>query len=282
MLRAIIQNLWLPASGFLLFLVALTPLHAGDSKAPAASAEASSPFSGSLATGWDSLYMFRGVNQLPGPNGYGSSISWTALTLSWSPTANDSLTLASWSAFGLTESNYKEIDASLAYTRTIGHLSLTAGYYLYTVLSEPGGLYSNELQASATYAIALGPVTLTPGLTYAYTLGPSPDHGGYIKPNTGYLEARLDAEIPLYHDIIKAAPYASAGFSFAYNSTESANDTTQPLTGADHFELGLTLPIALTSSLELAPYLSYSHTWLSLPGTRRNTTWAGVALTFSF
>ena len=263
--------------GLSLLLTAWSPLHAGDAKASAA-ADASSPFSGSLATGWDSLYMFRGVNQLPGPNGYGSSISWTSLTLTWSPTDHDSLTVNTWSAFGLTQSNYKEVDTSVAYTRTIGPLSLNAGYYLYAVLSEPDGLYSNELQISATYAISLGPVTLTPGLTYAYTLGPSPDHGGYINPNTGYLEARLDAEIPLYREMVKAAPYVSEGFSFAYNSTEAD----QPVTGADHLELGLSLPMAITSSLELSPYVAYSHAWVPLAGTRRDTAWAGVALIFSF
>jgi len=70
--------------------------------------------------------MFRGVNQLPGFGGYGSSISWTALTLTWSPTEHDAFSVASWAAFGLSESDYKEIDGIFTYTRTLGNLSLSA------------------------------------------------------------------------------------------------------------------------------------------------------------
>jgi hypothetical protein len=58
----------------------------------------------SLSTGWDSLYMFRGVNTLPNPeNGYGYSLYWTQLSVTFNLTDNDFLTLAGWTAFGLTD-----------------------------------------------------------------------------------------------------------------------------------------------------------------------------------
>jgi hypothetical protein len=222
--------------------------------------------------------MFRGVNQLPGASGYGSGISWTALTLDWSPTAEDSFTLASWSAVGLSQTDYKEIDASLTYTRTLGAFTLSAGYALYAVLSSPGGLYCHELLASASYAAVLGPVTLTPSLNYSYTIGPAPGDGGYVGANTGYLEARLDADWSIYRDVIHAAPWLSTGFNFGYNTS----DTYSPFTGADHFELGLSLPIALAKNLSLEPFLAYSHSWRPLADTRRDTAWAGVSCILSF
>jgi len=267
-------------AGITLFLATCLSSHAGD-KAAVVTEEKTSPWSGELTTGWDSLYMFRGVNQLPGYHGYGSSISSTALSLTWAPTKNDSFTAATWMAFGIGESDYKEIDATLTYTRTIGALSLSAGYQLYTVLSEPGGLYSNELVVSAAYAFTLGPVTLTPGLNYDFTLGPEPGNHGYIPSAAGYLEARLDAEVPLYHEIITAAPWVAFGFSFGYNSA-GPDESLSPFTGADHVELGLTVPIAITKSISLSPYVAYSRAWTNLAGTDRNTVWGGIALSFSF
>lgn len=262
----------------LVAIFAVGVLRAGMPVAPLEETSSEAPFSGSLSTGWDSLYMFRGVNQLPGPAGYGSSISWTAFSLGWAPTAQDSFTAATWAAFGLDQTDYKEIDASLTYAHSWGNFSLSAAYSLYAVLSSPGGLYSHELSVSAAYTITRGACTFTPALNYAYTLGPSPGHGGYVDADTGYLEARLDGDLPLYRDRIRMAPWAAAGFNFGYNTT----DTFEPFTGADHFELGLSFPITLARNLELTPYFAYSHTWLPLAGTRRDTPWAGVSVSFSF
>ncbi len=59
-----------------------------------------------LSTGWDSLYMFRGVNVLRfdqdgNEQKYGSSLYWTQLSVSFMPTENDTITLGGWMAFGI-------------------------------------------------------------------------------------------------------------------------------------------------------------------------------------
>lgn len=244
------------------------------------SAEKSSPWSGSLAAGWDSLYMFRGVNQLPGYAGYGSGISWTALSFSWTPTAHDFFTVGSWVAFGVNQSTYKEVDTTFAYTRTLGDLSLSAGYALYADLSGPG-VYSNELYLSAAYQFRLGPVTVTPMLDYTFTLGPRPGEGGYKDPAVSFLEFRVDAEIPLYRNLFSAAPWIAAGVNFGYNST-GPDDNPQPFNGADHLEMGLALPYSLTRAIVVSPYVAYSHSWRPLVGTRRDTFWGGASISFSF
>lgn len=267
----------------LLALLPLSLLSAGDAKPVAGIEEALSPFSASLSTGYDSLYMFRGVNQLPAEDrGYGSGIAWTALSVSWAPTANDSLTAASWLAFGVDDSDYKEADFTLTYTRTIGDLSLSAGYALYAVLAEPHNAYSNELSVAAAYEFTLGPITLAPGLNYVFTLGPQPDNRGYIDAGLGYLDLRLDAGVPLYRDLVSLAPWAAVGFSFGYNSIDQPDGSTAHFTGTDHVELGLALPISVTGSIEIAPYAAYSRALTDLIGTRRDTFWAGLSITFSF
>jgi len=268
-----------------LLLALATPLFAGDDKTAdakkitaAEETEEASPWSGSLSTGWDSLYMFRGVNEIPGFGGYGSSLQWTALSVSWAPTDNDTFTAGTWMAFGLGDTTYKELDTTLEYARTIGHLELSAQYALYSVLSEPGGIYSNELSAAASYELALGPVTLTPNISYVFALGPSPDNHGYITPSAGYLQIRLDAEIPLYRKLLTAAPYILSGFNFSYSL--NAND--EPFNGADHLETGLAFPIALNDTITISPYAAYSYSYTSLAGTKRNTFWGGLSVNFGF
>ncbi|MGH8046841.1 MAG: hypothetical protein ACREKL_06315 [Chthoniobacterales bacterium] len=253
---------------------------AGDKAAP--QDDATAPWSASLSTGWDSLYMFRGVNQLPGYKGYGSSISWTALSLTANLTPQDFLTINSWAAFGIGESDYKEVDGNFAYTHAIGDLSLTLGYSLFAVLDAPGGLYSHELSVAAAYELNFGPVKITPGVGYTFTLGPDAEHGGYIPANVGYLELRVDGEAPVYRDVVSLAPWIATGFSFGYNTTEAGADETNPFTGADHIECGAALNFSLSVSVTISPYVSYSHAWVQLAGTRANTVWGGVSVEISF
>jgi hypothetical protein len=245
------------------------------------SAESGSAWSGSLAQGWDSLYMYRGVNQLPGFAGYGSGISWTALTVGWAPTEADSFTVGSWAAFGLGETDYKEIDLTAGYFRSIGDLSLSVGYALYAVLSAPGGLYCHQLSASAAYELRWGSVVFSPGIGYDFTLGPSPDHGGYVQEGSSYLEARLDVEVPLVAGFLSAEPWIAAGFNFDYNTRETP-DGPVPFSGANHLETGVSLSFAVTERIGVAPYVAFSHAWQAFPGTKRNTFWGGAAVTFAF
>ena len=81
----------------------------------------------SLSTGWDSLYMFRGVNVLRfNQDGqkqqYGSSLYWTQLNVSFMPTDKDTITLGTWMAFGIGHSNYKELDVTANYTHAFNYL----------------------------------------------------------------------------------------------------------------------------------------------------------------
>jgi hypothetical protein len=262
-------------------LFVLPPLHAGQNTfKESAASEESAPWEGSLSAGWDSLYMFRGVNQLPGFEGYGSSLSWTALELTVHLTGADSLTFGTWMAFGLSESDYKEIDGLATYTHTIGALSLSLGYALYAVPSETNGLYNNELNIAAAYEMKCGTVTLTPGIAYAFNLGPAPGNRGYVEQASSYLEIRLDGEVPLFHDVVSMAPWAALGVNFRNNTTGGATPT--PFVGADHVEIGAALPIALCEGVSLAPYVATSFQWSDFPGTRPATVWGGASVAFSF
>lgn len=238
-----------------------------------------SPWSGGISAGYDSLYMFRGVNQLPDYAGYGSGIGWTALELGWAPTKADLFTATTWVAFGLNGTDYRETDVTLSYTRLWGDLALTAGYALYAVMSE--GVTSNEVQVSAAYTIRLGKVSITPAVGYAFTLGPPPGGGGYIEAGTGYLGFRVDAEVPLYREVLWAEPWVATGLNFGYSAAGSLDDP-QSFDGTDHLEMGLSFPLKVNETITIAPYGAYSHSWRQLVGTRRDTFWGGASVIFSF
>ena len=237
----------------------------------------------SLSTGWDSLYMFRGVNTLPNDsNGYGSSLFWTQLSVTFNLTDNDFLTIADWVAFGLTDSAYKENDVIVNYTHTFGNLSVRLGYTFYALLNaNQTGLYSHELSAGVAYKLELGPVTVTPGLNYYFNVGPNFGNGGYVEQCASYLEARIDASVPLYKDVVSLAPYVSFGTSFRYNFT-THDEPASPFTGANNIQTGVALPIAVSKNISVSPYVAYSYQWYGLVGTTPSTFWGGGSVTFSF
>lgn len=234
-----------------------------------------------LGAGWDSLYMFRGVNQLPGFEGYGSSLSWTSVSVAWAVTAKDTLTLGTWQAFGLGESDYKEFDVTAAWTHAWNGFDFTLGYALYAVLSAPNGLYAHELNAAAAYGLQAGPVSLTPVVLYAFNLGPAPGNRGYVEQASSYLELRLDAETPRWRDAVSFAPWIAAGFNFRSNTTD-ATDPAAPFTGFNHVEVGVALPLRLGPAAALSPYVAGSFSGQSLAGTAAATFWGGVNVVVGF
>lgn len=233
-----------------------------------------------LSTGWDSLYMFRGINVLRNDQSYGSSLYWTDLNVTFNLTENDFLTFGAWMAFGLQKTDYKEFDAYVAYTRTIGNLALTLGYTFYYVLTDP--LYSHELMAGAGYEFDLGFMSLTPGIYYFFNIGPDSETTGIAAEASSFLEVRLDGSASLYNDgVISAEPWISWGTNFRYNANGAGN----PFNGLNNIELGLALPVQLSSVVSIAPYVAFSQAINGNSGlldTRRSTFWGGGAVTFSF
>lgn len=231
-----------------------------------------------LSTGWDSLYMFRGVNVLRNDLGYGSSLYWTELDITFNLTDNDFLTIGSWMAFGLDRTNYKELDVYAFYTRTFGDLFLTFGYTLYAVLSDTE--YSHEFAAGLGYEFDLGFMSLIPGIYYYFNIGPNIGNKGFAESASSFLELRLDGSVPLYSDVVSLDPWVSFGTNFRYNT--DANDN--PFNGTNNLELGLALPIQLSDVVSVSPYGAFSQVINSggLFDTRRSTFWGGAAVTFSF
>jgi len=231
-----------------------------------------------LSTGWDSLYMYYGVNVLRNGSDYGSSLYWTDLSVTFNLSKNDFLSFGSWFAFGLDSSAYRELDAYMSYTRSIGNFSLGVGYTYYDI--QPGPFYSNEINFKAGYSFDLpSGITLTPSICYFFNLGPDVADGqGISKIGASFLQARIDAEIPIFKDTIALAPWIAFGASFDYNFREDGSY----YTGANNIEVGFGVPIKINETITIYSYCAFSTQWAELVGTQPNTFWGGTKVTFSF
>ena len=245
-------------------------------------------YGANLSTGWDSVYMFRGVNVIShgayGNNSsYGSGIYWTDLALTWNITKNDSLSIEGWQGFGTQNTSYKEFDLLTTYTHTIGDLALSAGYTLYYLFPTGTNMYANELNIKAAYNIKAGAATITPSLAYYYDLGPDIDGGkGAVKRNSSYLLARIDGSIPLYKDIVSLAPWTAFGVNFQYNA-RTTNNNVDFFNGVNNWEIGLAVPIKVNSVITVSGYAAYSYAFYNLWGTTDPSTfYGGAKVNFAF
>ena len=274
-------------------VLAGSPLLAGDGKTFKEKVVIEEPtkwYGAALSTGWDSLYMFRGVNVLShgaygNTSNYGSGIYWTDLSFTWNITPSDTLTIGSWAAFGTSNTSYKEVDIYATYTHTIGDLALSAGYIFYYVFPTGSDLYSHELNVKAAYTFHIGSATLTPSIGYYFNIGPDSidSSNGVAKAASSYLALRLDGSVPLYKDIVSLAPYVAYGTNFQYNSRLTSSGTYDFFNGANNLEFGLALPVKINSVITVSGYVAYSYAFANLYGTTNpSTAWGGAKVTFAF
>ena len=250
------------------------------------------------STGWDSLYMFRGVNVL----GYGNGLYWLGAGLGVSPWENGTFTANVWYGVGSwwngsnRQQPYGELDVTVGYAHTFGALTLSTGwihYYFPNVPAAPnvGGATTsqNEIYFGASYAIEVGDITITPSTTYYYNLGPKwTSGGGLANGGSSYWSFALNSSIPVAYDgAVSLAPYTQFNLNFQFNN-EAPNAT--PFTGGNNWQTGVALPIQFTSWFSVSPYIAYSWSWQNLASpfnpavmpTSPSTWWGGISANFAF
>jgi len=264
------------------------------------------------STGWDSLYMFRGVNVL----GNGNGLYWLGADASVSPWENGTITAGVWYGVGShwnganSQTRYGELDIFAEYTHTFGNLSATVGWVLYWY---PNGQWENqgtgegyygtaqnEIYFGLAYDIELGSITITPNTTYYYNVGPefgSP--GGAVNGGSSWWQIGIDASIPIAYDgAVALEPYTLLGINFGLNDTVWSDGTgwANRFNGANNWQTGVALPIQFTSWLSVSPYVAYSYQMRNLPSygytdldagnaalmTAINTWWCGISANISF
>jgi len=265
---------------------AATPLFAGTGKTfkevVVVQEEAKPWYNAALSTGYDSLYMFRGLNTLRTNGGYGNSLWWTDANFTWNISDNDTLTIGGWQAFGLSAASYREFDAYLNYLHSFGNLSVGLGYTFYYVYPPGSQDFANELNAKVAYNIDLGFMTLTPAVTYYFNLGPDNDTGagnGLVNTASSYLDLRVNGSIPVVKEVVSIDPYAAFGLNFGYN----LNGNLQQFDGANNLEFGVAVPWHINKVITASGYVAYSYAFENLYGiTQPSTFWGGGKVTFAF
>ena len=222
----------------------LTTLLAATGLAQTTAAPAAAPVSYDLTAGYDSEYYYRGL-------WFSNQNAW--YNLGASKKLSDTTTLnalAYYTSSNDRNSLYQELDlgASLAYDA--GFATLTAGYtYFFFFNGYLGGgagqTFASEFFVSA--AKTVGPVNVT--ATYAYDL--------YI--DAAYGELAVDKTFALSDStslVLKAvAGYSFGGYYTSFGGNGLNNGTESVWT---HVGLNASLPIALSKSATLTPYIAYN------------------------
>ncbi|MDP4592903.1 MAG: hypothetical protein NWR29_06090 [Opitutales bacterium] len=221
----------------------LTTLLAATGLAQTAAA-ASSPVALDLTAGYDSEYYYRGLwfsNQNASYN-IGAS-----KTLSDTTTLN---ALAYYTSSNDRRSSYQELDigASLAYDA--GFATLTAGYTYFFFFDGYAGNGAGQTFASEFFVSAaktVGPVNVT--ATYAYDL--------YI--DAAYGEIAVDKSFEI-NDTTSLVLKAAAGYSFGgyYTAFDGNGYNIGTESVWTHVALTASLPIALSKTATLTPYVAYN------------------------
>jgi hypothetical protein len=178
-------------------VASVTPAFAGSSAVPSKTVapvvEEESLWTATLSAGWDSKYIFRGVNVL---NDEG--LFWTDLNATIY-----GFNLGAWYANGY-DSDYTEINLYASYTLELDQVSLTAGYVFYAYPDDDAEETSEVFATISTSALGF----VTPSLTYVYD---------FDEIDGSYIEAKLSSSIPLIEDTLSIDPWASISYGIDYN-----------------------------------------------------------------
>ena len=223
----------------------LTTLLAATGLAQTAAAPAASPVSYDLTAGYDSEYYYRGL-------WFSNQNAWynigASKKLSDKTTVN---ALAYYTSSNDRRSLYQELDLGASVAYDAGFATLTAGYtYFFFFNGYLGGgagqTFASELYLSA--AKTVGPVNVT--ATYAYDM--------YV--DAGYAELAVDKSFALNDStslVLKAtAGYSIGGYYTAFSLANGQNIGTESVW--THVGLNASLPIALSKTATLTPYIAYN------------------------
>jgi len=238
-----------------------------------------------VSTGYDSRYVFRGENVIPG-----CGIAWVRMDPVLYLGKNDVFDVPFWYATALgnplpdVPQNYREFDVPLTYTHKAGDFALTASYNLYFYFNYPG--YSpagqgiqHELHLGSSWTGKTGGVSWTPSLDYFYELGNAiRTPYGSINPGSSFLVTSLTCSIPIIREKLTLDPVGQYNFSFGYN----VENDLDYVWGGNNAQITLPATWHFNTRISLTAYASYSYQWQQLLGTAPGTIWGGGSLNFAF
>lgn len=206
----------------------------------------------SFSGGYDTKYIFRGVD-------FGDHLVWGALTIPVKLTDKLTFTFAPWYG-NIADGEYDELDLVAGLTYDLGFGTVGVGYTWYYFPFS--GFDTHE--PNVTFSMPLGPVNWTSG-AYMDTEADAGDIGWYF-------ETGIDATIKI-NDMISIVPAAKISYCTDYYGVD----------GFNNILLKLGVPIALTKTATLTPYIAGS---IAIDGLddigEDDYLFGGVSLTVTF
>jgi hypothetical protein len=278
-----------------------------------------STFNLNVSENYDSLYMFRGVNQIAN-----TGVLSTTFNPIWHISKNDQLSVPFWFAtvvgktgsygnYGYGMQLYRELDVPVNYTHLIGPWTLGFGYGLYNYFNDGpswlrGGYLNpygpaqqgvqHEINENIAYTFTNGFGSFTPSLIYYQELGTANTYSyGCVNAGSSFLTASLTSRIPLVFlkkdRSITCNPNTQLNFSFRYNNMASANYVStaygyttggysKAYTGFNNWQFQIPITWQVTKLWSLTGYWAYSYQGCNLLGTAPSTCWAGASVGMSF
>jgi hypothetical protein len=235
-------------------------------------------------TGWESRHVHYGVDET-GPDG--AYVNEVGVQIG-------DLAISAWNGIG-TGNSFSEWDFTVAYNIEIGPVFIVPGYNFRYVPSYAGGAddhghddhaeeeghddeheeeESHDSHVHNTFGhelfIAVGTTLIPyviPSANLIWDLNNS-------NPG-GFMELRLDGDVPVYEDLVSLQPYALLGLNFGYNTAEYY--------GWNNFQFGGQVTVALNDYVSVFAGVNYS---VSLEAMQQidqdNIVWANVGLSFAY
>lgn len=230
-----------------------------------------------VTTGWESRHVHYGVDET-GPDG--AYVNEVGIQLG-------DFSVNVWNGIG-TGNTFSEWDFTVAYNIDLGPVFIVPGYNFRYVPSYAKDEDEHEVDNQDP------------------TEPPEPDHGGhvhntygnelfiavgttlipYVVPSAnliwdlnnnpgGFMELRLDGDVPVYEDIVSLQPYALLGLNFGYNNSYYS--------GWNNFQFGAQATYALNDYFSVFAGVNYSVALEALQQIdQENVVWANVGLSFAY
>jgi hypothetical protein len=238
-----------------------------------------------VTTGWESRHVHYGVDET-GPDG--AYVNEVGVQLG-------DFSVSVWNGIG-TGNTFSEWDFTVAYNIDLGPVFIVPGYNFRYVPSYAvdGDDHGGEEHAEEEHG------------EEEHAEESSDDHGGhvhntygnelfiavgttlipYVVPSAnliwdlnnnpgGFMELRLDGDVPVYEDIVSLQPYALLGLNFGYNNADYS--------GWNNFQFGAQATYALNEYFSVFAGVNYSVALEALQQIDQdNVVWANVGLSFAY
>ena len=231
-----------------------------------------------VTTGWESRHVHYGVDE-SGPDG--AYVNEVGVQLG-------DFMFNVWNGIG-TGNALTEWDFTVAYNIDLGPVFIVPGYNLRYVpsfaVSEEGHSeeehegeeeHAEEEHGSHTHNTYGNELFISVGTNLIPYVIPSANLIWDLNENPGgFMELRLDGDVPVYEDIVSLQPYALLGLNFGYNNADYS--------GWNNFQFGAQATVALNDYVSVFAGVNYSVALEALQQIdQENVVWANVGLSFAY